>query len=87
MANYFQKYRYAKYGVTKEWFDARFTGSCEICASPMTREAVHLDHDHSTNKARGLLCGLCNKGLGQFKDSVETLKSAVAYLERSNASE
>ena len=82
MNNYFQKYRYAKYGVTTEWFDERFKGVCEICAAPMTREAVHLDHDHSTNKARGLLCGLCNKGLGQFKDSIDTLKAAVTYLER-----
>jgi hypothetical protein len=28
-----------------------------------------------------LICGLCNKGLGQFKDNLELLKRAVNYLE------
>jgi len=30
---------------------------------------------------RGLLCSQCNQGLGRFKDSVELLKNAIAYLQ------
>lgn len=84
MSSYFQKYRFSKYGVTKEWFYARFTGECEICTSKITERSAHIDHDHATNKARGLLCGLCNKGLGQFKDSTARLNAALIYLERNN---
>jgi len=75
------RYRYERYGVNKEWFDARFKGSCEICDKEISVSETHIDHCHSTNKVRGLICGLCNKGLGQFKDNLELLKRAVNYLE------
>lgn len=46
------------------------------------KQDVHVGHEHNNNKIRGLLCGLCNKGLGQFKDSSDILKKAAEYLER-----
>lgn len=40
----------------------------------------HLDHDHVTNRFRGLLCHRHNAGLGHFNDSIEDLQDAIAYL-------
>ena len=54
-------------------------GVCAICGkSDKTMLAV--DHDHSTNRIRGLLCTRCNPGLGFFGDSKDNLVSAVRYL-------
>jgi len=39
-----------------------------------------VDHNHKTNKIRGLLCKDCNLILGFAKDSVGTLLTAVTYL-------
>ena len=39
-----------------------------------------IDHCHETNEFRGLLCPTCNTGLGQFKDNVQLLQRAIAYL-------
>jgi len=76
-------YRYKKYGKTKEWFDALFGLGCGICTSTFSVASdAHIDHSHTTNEARGLLCGNCNRGLGIFKDSPDRLRSAAAYLER-----
>lgn len=50
---------------------------CSICGST---EDLHIDHDHDTNMLRGRLCGMCNKGLGMFRDSPELLLKACRYL-------
>ena len=60
-------------------------GCCSICneslITPESRISYHVDHDHKTDKVRGLLCGSCNRGLGQFRDSIEVLKNAIKYLQ------
>lgn len=79
------RYRFKKYGVTREWFEEQQQLGCAICGMSfdgINSRHIHIDHDHLTNKARGVLCGCCNKGLGQFKDSVDNLRKAVAYLGR-----
>lgn len=38
------------------------------------------DHDHLTGKVRGILCRLCNVGLGSFKENPFVMQRAVAYL-------
>jgi hypothetical protein len=50
---------------------------CAIC-NEETKLCV--DHDHKTKKVRGLLCHNCNKGLGYFKDSIESLLAAIDYI-------
>lgn len=39
-----------------------------------------LDHDHNSGKFRGYICHSCNRGLGLFSDSVDTLLKAINYL-------
>jgi len=56
---------------------------CKICNKPENRKktsSLSVDHNHSTGKIRGLLCDLCNKGLGHFKDDINLLNNAIIYL-------
>ena len=58
---------------------------CAICKSKDTNKrtnALCVDHCHSTNQVRGLLCTSCNFGLGSFNDNEELLANAIAYLEQ-----
>jgi hypothetical protein len=56
-------------------------GVCAICegVNPNGRE-LSLDHDHSTGKARGILCNRCNLALGKVKDNTKLLKAMIRYL-------
>jgi len=54
------------------------TPHCPICGS---EEPLVIDHDHSTSEVRGLICDSCNLGLGKFKDNIDSLKNAIAYLQ------
>ena len=72
------------YGVSREDYDYMLidqNNECAICRSPIGYESA-VDHDHETGKVRGLLCGSCNKGLGFFKDNIDSLKAAAKYLEK-----
>lgn len=57
-------------------------GRCAICrsAEPNHQFGWAIDHDHLTNKVRGILCPSCNIGLGCFKDSPLRLRRAIQYL-------
>lgn len=70
-------------------------GLCAICDANITgnsggRSVAHLDHDHDCcpikgarccgQCIRGALCPDCNKGLGNFGDSVDKLLWAAMYL-------
>lgn len=65
-------------------YDAIFTvqgGTCAICKQPETNgNRLCVDHCHRTGAFRGLLCNNCNRGVGLFKESTETLLSAANYL-------
>ena len=57
-------------------------GVCAICKSSETDGTLAADHDHNTMAPRELLCHLCNRGLGHFKDDPEMLEAAAAYLRK-----
>lgn len=73
------------YGLTHTDYDCMVrsqNGKCAICQL-VPESKLRVDHDHSTNLIRGLLCHHCNLVLGHAKDNPRTLKAAITYLETS----
>ena len=52
---------------------------CQICEK---EEDLVVDHNHTTNVVRGIICNHCNRGLGHFLDNPILLKSAINYLNK-----
>lgn len=55
---------------------------CAICKInvPEGKGKWCVDHCHTTNKIRGILCHNCNVGLGNLKDNILILEAAIKYL-------
>lgn len=53
---------------------------CLICEGNINDKAAVVDHCHSGGHVRGLLCGSCNRGLGNFRDNPEFLVNAALFL-------
>ena len=80
--------------MNKEWYYSMLAEQNNVCAickqaesivnGPVNKKPKRLaiDHCHTTGKIRGLLCHKCNVSIGAMADSVERLKSAIAYLEK-----
>lgn len=83
------------YGIEPEDYDRMLDeqgGVCAICGTdkPTGVSNAHfvIDHDHNCctsypycgNCVRGLLCNHCNIVLGQSRDRVSVLQSAIDYL-------
>lgn len=77
-----------KYGIDLDQYYAMLAlqeGGCAICGSGpsgKSKDWLHVDHDHTTDQIRQLLCGECNTALGKFRDSSELLDKAAAYLRK-----
>jgi hypothetical protein len=64
-------------------------GGCAICGGDNGGKTFHVDHDHRCCKGqrscglcrRALLCGTCNRLLGQARDLPRVLRAAADYLE------
>ena len=85
--------RKLRYGVdTQAMLDMlEAQGGCGICGGQEPGpKGWNIDHDHKCcptgetcgRCVRGVLCGNCNWMIGLARDNVETLLSAVSYLER-----
>jgi len=73
------------YGITLNAYEAMFEaqgGTCRICGNRSTNsKRLHVDHNHATGRIRGLLCDICNRGIGMFKDNPDRLRNAADYLD------
>ena len=81
-----------KYGMSVKDFDnlwEKQKGCCAICNKKLSNDSgrnhrhdkVVVDHCHTTKKVRGLLCTMCNKGIGLLKDDKSIVKNALTYLQ------
>jgi len=82
-------HRFNTYGITEEEYFLilkKQNYKCPICdikldlSRTKSMKKACIDHCHKTLKNRGILCNLCNVGLGSFKDSKEHLFKAIEYL-------
>lgn len=74
-----------RYGLTLEQWDALFKAQgrcCAICKATTSGwvRGWHTDHDHATDRVRGILCHGCNRLLGYVKDDVSRLHAYIEYL-------
>lgn len=78
-----------RYGLSNSEYDQMVSAQnnkCLICGEePRKTKAfqtwrLHIDHCHKTKKIRGLLCHLCNRGIGLFRERIDLLEKALAYL-------
>lgn len=84
----YQKRR--NYGITQEEILGLLgeqEGRCAICEIVLDLEGhgakvLCVDHDHRTKQVRGLLCNLCNRGIGFLREDVSALERAITYLRR-----
>ena len=75
------------YGITRRQFDYMLlvqNNRCAICNTEFTKVSKntipHVDHSHSIDQVRGLLCHKCNVTLGNVDDNITILLNAISYL-------
>lgn len=79
-----------KLGLTVEDYNNMFNlqeGRCLICKKHQSefKRALCIDHDHNTDKIRGLICHKCNFLISNANDDIEILKNAISYLENNTS--
>lgn len=80
----FDRHRYNLEPQEKKALLEKQNYGCAICGYKFGQKKgdIKVDHCHSQGHVRGLLCDLCNRGLGYFKDNVDSFKNAINYLAR-----
>jgi len=74
-----------KYNLFSEEWDIMFQrqeGLCALCEEPLDRAKAHVDHNHETEKVRGLLHPECNVLLGKIEKKPRLLEAIPIYLRR-----
>ena len=72
-----------KYNITLDEFNRKREAQkncCAICGCDMPRPNV--DHCHTTEQVRDLLCRSCNLAVGYVFEDIRIAESLVAYLKR-----
>ena len=70
-----------KYGITLNEFEKQLElqgGVCAICDGRLYGGVV--DHCHKRGHNRGILCSLCNSGIGFLRDDPNALLKASGYV-------
>lgn len=75
------------YGITQAEFNELLIqqgGVCAICKGERSGpgKVFHVDHDHLTQRVRGLLCHRCNTAIGLLNDDPERAEGVAAYLRK-----
>ena len=70
------------YNITSETYNNLFTkqnGCCKICNKHQSdlQSGLVIDHDHKTNRVRGLLCMSCNISLGHLKEDITIIQDRI----------
>lgn len=55
--------------TASELFDKKQAGKCECCKkNNLDPNELHIDHNHKTNKVRGVVCRSCNAIFGRLEN-------------------
>lgn len=79
-----------RFGLTLGTYEAllvKQNGVCAVCERLPEGRQLDIDHDHVTGVVRGLLCGSCNRALGQLKEDVVVVEALAGYLRAYKASQ
>lgn len=71
------------YGIGVADYEAMLVaqrGLCAVCGERPRDRRLSIDHDHATNRVRGLLHSNCNTLLGLAGDNPSVLIGAATYL-------
>lgn len=71
------------YGLSERGFNELLKNQnykCGVCKKQIDIHTANIDHDHKTNKVRGLLCKACNFLVGTFENRIALLMQAGRYL-------
>ncbi len=71
-----------KYGLSGTAFQAMLDEQGGLCAICDVEPATCVDHNHTTEEVRAVLCRKCNTGIGQFSDDPALVDRSAAYLRR-----
>lgn len=73
------------YGITQNEYEKLFkqqNGVCKVCGQKEAlRQSLSIDHNHKTNKVRGLLCHKCNRAIGLLQDDITIVNNLLVYLQ------
>ena len=76
-----------RFGLTPDTHADLFKSQGCVCAAcgspdPGAKSGWHTDHNHDTNRLRGILCQPCNRALGYAKEDIHRLRSLALYVEK-----
>ncbi len=71
-----------KYNITIEQYEEMLKQQnycCKLCFRQQGNRELHVDHDHKTNKVRGILCHQCNWYMGTIDADPSILNRLIEY--------